>query len=241
MELSPEDKQRIESEEYRAEVRARLQGESAPVQRSNALLMIGIAVFLVIGALIVWSITNRSTTVRPKADDVGATAAKPSPLPPPVPKTRYVPVNQKIATGQIVVKARGFVQYQITITAEMVQPVLTGNFNTSGGRGRDILAAIIDDDNYANWINGHQARAYWSTPGRETTGTFEVRLPPGTYHLAFSNKFSLLADKEIFVNADLNYKKAETYYDDQTGQPLNCPVPPCTRVDPYRVNTPDAH
>jgi hypothetical protein len=90
-------------------------------------------------------------------------------------------------------------------------------------------------------FNGHQARAYWNTPGRETTGSFEVRLPPGTYHLAFSNKFSLLADKEIFLNADLNYKKAETYYDDPSAQPINCPVPPCTQATPYHANMPDVH
>jgi hypothetical protein len=249
MELSPEDKQRIEEEErrriseeqYRAEVRSKLRGETptAPVQRSNTPWLLGIALVLVIVALVAWSITN-SSNVKLKTSDVAATAPKPSPLPP-VPKTRYVPVNQKIATGQILVKARGFVQYQITITAEMVQPVLTGNFDASGGHGSDILAAIIDDDNYINWINGHQARVYWNTQGRETTGRFEVRLPPGTYHLAFSNKFSLLTDKEIFVNADLNYKKAETYYDDQAGQPVNCPVPPCTQVVPYHANMPDIH
>ncbi len=220
MELSPEDKQRIEDEErrriseeqYRAEVRSKLRGEPAtvPVQRSNTLWLLGIALALVIGGLVAWSITS-SNAVRPK-DDAAATATVPKPSPlPTIPQTRYVPVDQKIATGQIIVKARGFVQYQITITSEMVQPVLTGNFSASGGRGNDIQAAIIDDDNYANWINGHQARVYWTTQGRETTGKFEVRLPPGTYHLAFNSKFALLSDKEIFIEADLNYKKAETY------------------------------
>lgn len=156
MELSPEDKQRIEDEErrriseeqYRAEVRSRLRGDTAtvPVQRSNTPWLLGIALALVIGGLLAWSITSGSA-VRPKDDAAAtATAAKPSPLPT-IPQTRYVPVDQKIATGQIIVKARGFVQYQIAITSEMVQPVLTGNFSASGGRGNDIQAAIIDDDN----------------------------------------------------------------------------------------------
>src|SRR5580704_7682416 len=128
MELSPEDKQRIEEEErrrisedqYRAEVRSKLRGETArvPVQRSSTPWLLGIALALVIGGLVTWSITY-SSTVKPKTEDVAATAVKPSPVPP-VPRTRYIPVIQKIATGQIVVKARSVVQYQITITPEMM-------------------------------------------------------------------------------------------------------------------------
>ena len=130
----------------------------------------------------------------------------------PVPKTRYVPANQKVATGQIVVKANGYVQYRITITPEMVEPTVSGSFNASGGSGNDIQAVIADETNYTNWINGHRAQVFWGTNGKQTTGNFEVKLRPGMYYLAISNKFSAFTDKQVFLEVDLNYKRAETYY-----------------------------
>jgi hypothetical protein len=248
MELSPEDKRRIEEEErraaeerYRAEVRVKLR---PPSQRSSLLLILGAAILIVIivGA-IVWSRSKTSAIKSTaKSDDSSAAqqAAKPSPLrsSPPVPKTRYVPVDQKIVTGEITLKARGYLQYRVTVTPEMLEPTLTGNFTATGG-ANDIMAVIADETNYTNWINGHQARSFWSTQGRETTGSFEVHLSPGMYYLAFSNRFSRLTNKQVFIQADLSYKKAETYYDDQGGQPSACFVPPCTGVIPSRVRLPD--
>jgi hypothetical protein len=124
-----------------------------------------------------------------------------------------VPGTQKIATGQIVVKANGYVQYRITVTPEMVDATVTGNFNASGGAGNDIMAVIADESNYMNWINGHQAQVFWGTQGKQTTGSFEVKLAPGTYYLAFNNKFSAFTEKQVFLEVDLSYQKAETYYE----------------------------
>lgn len=132
--------------------------------------------------------------------------------PAPVAKTRYVPVSQKIATGQIIVRAKGYVQYRITITPEMLNPTVAGSFNASGGAGNDILAVIADEENYTNWINGHQAQVFWSTEGRQTTGNIAATLSPGVYYLAFSNRFSSFTGEQVFLEVDLNYKKAETYY-----------------------------
>jgi len=50
------------------------------------------------------------------------------------------------------------------------------------------------------------------TQAKETTGSMNVRLRPGMYYLAFSNKFSAFTAKQVFLDIDLNYKKAETYY-----------------------------
>lgn len=239
MELSSEEKQRIEDEErhriseeqYRAEVRAKLQVQMAS-KGSRRDWLAGVAVVLAIVALAAWSTTKSADSKRRMLGTTLKTTAAP------VLKTRYVPVAQNIAKGQITLGAGGFAQYQFTISADMLQPEFAGDFTASGGGGNDILAVIADEDNYTNWINGHQARVYWSTQGRETTGNFKVRLPPGTYHLAFSNKFSLFTPKQVSVTAYLNYQKAETYYDDPTA-PVNCPVPPCTGVTPYKVNMPD--
>ncbi len=203
--LSPEERKRIEDEErkriaeeqYRAEFRSKLQRPDATEEkRSRLLWVLGVGCMLIVGALI-WSYSSSRT--RTIHDGVTASPAA----------QHYVPMNQKIATGPIIVKAHGYVQYLITITSDMVEPMISGNFNASGGSGNDIEAAIADETNYTNWINGHQAQVFWSTGGRETTGNFRVKLQPGTYHLAFSNRFSALTDKQVFVDADLNYKKAE--------------------------------
>ena len=213
--LTPEDRQRIEEEErrkiaeeqYRAEVRAKLQGERpATWLHSPVLWIVGIGVVLIIGAFI---LTNRRS--QPKSAD-GGPAVQADSRPAPVPKTRYVPASEKVATGQIVVKAQGYVQYRLMITPEMVEPTVTGTFNASGGTGNDIQAAIADEENYTNWINGHQAQVLWGTQGRQTTGNLEVRLQPGMYYLVFSNKFSEFTDKQVFLDVDLNYKRVETYY-----------------------------
>jgi hypothetical protein len=122
-------------------------------------------------------------------------------------------VNRKIASGQISVKPGGFVEYRITIDADMVDPVISGSFNASGGSGNDITAVIADEMNYTNWINGHAARVFWGTGGKQTTGNFEVRLRPGQYYLVFSNKFSTFSEKQVFIELDLDHKRSETYYE----------------------------
>ena len=120
-------------------------------------------------------------------------------------------VTQKIATGEVVVKARGYVQYRFQITPEMRDTRISGSFNASGGSGNDVEAVIAAESEYMNWINGHQARVFYGTQGRKTTDNFDVRLGLGTYYFAVSNRFSALSDKYVFLNVDLNYSKVETY------------------------------
>lgn len=215
--LTPEERQRIEDEErkriaeeqYRAEVRARFQQPQqyapAPVEKPNRTpWILGIGAILIAGAVFL----SQSKT----SGNGGAPEAPAASAPTPVAKTRYVPATESIATGQIIVKAQGYVQYRFVITPEMVEPTVKGTFNASGGTGNDIAAVVADEMNYTNWINGHQSQVFWSTQGKETTGNFELRLKPGLYYLAFSNKFSAFTDKQVFLEANLNYKKAETYY-----------------------------
>jgi hypothetical protein len=209
--LTPEERQRIEAEEqYRAEVRARLERQPvAPIEQPSRLpWILGIGAVLIVAAAIIWSSSSK-----PKGGDDVAPAAEAPAKSAPAPKTRYMPVNQKIATGQIIVKANGYVQYRLTITPEMVDPTVTGSFNASGGSGNDIQAAIADEPNYMNWINGHPAQVFWGTQDKQTTAKFDVKLAPGMYYLVFSNKFSAFTDKQVFVEVDLNYKRAETYYE----------------------------
>lgn len=128
-------------------------------------------------------------------------------------KTRYVPVSEKIATGQITVKAGSYVQYKLKISEEMITSVLSGSFNASGGGGNDIHAYLADEMNLTNLINGHQGQVLWGTGGKLTTGKFEVPLQPGEYYLVFSNRFSTFSDKLVFLEAALNHKREEVYYE----------------------------
>jgi hypothetical protein len=130
-------------------------------------------------------------------------SAFPSPFAP-----RFVPVSQKVLNGQIIVKSGGFIQYRIQITPDMRDPHLSGRFNASGGSGNDIEVVLASEDEFTNWINGHQAKVYYSG-GKKTTDHFDVRLDPGAYILAFNNKFSLLTDKMISGDISLNYSHAE--------------------------------
>jgi len=204
--IQDEERKRIDEEEYRAEVRAKLRADhGAPPKKSNALAwVVGIGVVVIIGGAILFN-SNFAGAGGQATRTAGAS-------PEMEPKTRYVPVDQKIATGQIVVKANGYVQYRITVTPVMLEPTLTGSFTCSGGSGNDIQAVIADETNFMNWINGHQARVFWGTEGKETTGRFDVRLGLGTYYLVFSNRFSAFTDKQVFLEADLNYRKAQTYF-----------------------------
>jgi len=136
----------------------------------------------------------------------------PSSLPPrpslsSMPGVRYVSENEQIASGQVLVPHGGQVSYKITITPEMGVGRVMGSFTAAGGSGNDVDGIIAAEDGYTNWINGHQAKAFWSTQGKATTGSFDVRLNPGTYYLALSNRFSLRADKYVLLNATLAYRK----------------------------------
>ena len=210
MELTPERKQQIEEEEkqrlaeeqYRAQVRENLTaapGPSLPPPRAPELarrksrvgLLLAILAVVIVGAII---LENRNSTSAPFA-----------------PSIRYVPATQKIATGQIVVRANGYVQYRFQITPDMRSAHVSGRFNASGGTGNDIEAVITTEDEFTNWVNGHQARVFYTTQGRKTTDTFDVHLGPGTYYLAFNNRFSAFSSKEVFLEVDLNYQHMETH------------------------------
>jgi hypothetical protein len=213
--LTPEEKQRIEDEErrriaeeqYRAEVRARLQQPTTSrtnTSRGRAWLVILAVVFTVVvaAALIVLN-TRRNTDSASGASRSIGTASAPS--------VRYVPVNQKIASGQVVVKARNYVLYNIEIQPNMRDAHLSGSFTAAGGSGNDVAVVIASQPEFTNWINGHQARVFYGSEGRKTTDTFDVRLGPGVYCFAISNTFALLSDKYVALDVNLIYQKMETY------------------------------
>jgi hypothetical protein len=123
--------------------------------------------------------------------------------------TRYVPQRQDVVGGKIAIKASGLAQYPIKIQPEMYEAALKGRFASDDGG--DMIAIVAEDTEYQNWISGRPTQVLWGTENRRTSGTFDVPLRPGTYHLVFSNKFSAHSDKIVSVEAVLNFKRLETY------------------------------
>lgn len=223
MELTPEQRRRIEDEEgmrsaeehYRAQVRERLRPTNAPALPSRPLraaepeergfptgLVAGIVIAAAVATLVVVNLFNSRVQNTGAAEQARTTVT---------PRVRYVPATENIAAGQITVKARGYVTYRLNISDAMRGAHITGHFNASGGSGNDIEAVIAGENEFSNWINGHEANVFWSSGGKKTTDSFDVRLGPGTYILAFNNRFSGLTDKQVFLRVDLNYTRMETY------------------------------
>lgn len=100
----------------------------------------------------------------------------------------------KLVPAEFIVKA-GAVRYW---TFEVVKPSrVSGRFRASGGSRNDIEAVIAEWPECENWMNGNQAMVNFSS-GRVTNGRMDVRLGvPGNYCIAFSNRFSVLTDKEV--------------------------------------------
>jgi hypothetical protein len=127
------------------------------------------------------------------------------------PRVRWVPVGEKIATGQITVKSGGSVPFRIQITPEMRDAHIVGKFTASGGSKNDITAVLASEDEFTNWNNGHSATVYYSTDGKKTTDQLDVPLAPGTYIFAFSNRFSTSTDKYVMAEIELDYSRSQNY------------------------------
>jgi len=92
-------------------------------------VLAGTAVLLtLVGIVIVFNNLNHQSKSRADGAPTG-----PTPAATPLPKFRHVPVHEKIATGQVVVRANGWVQYRMIVNPEMQEPTVTGSFKTHEG------------------------------------------------------------------------------------------------------------
>jgi predicted nucleic acid-binding Zn ribbon protein len=108
-----------------------------------------------------------------------------------------VPATNKLFGGQFVVKAGGYVTNTFSVEAGMQNFRVAGRYQAVGGTGNDIQAVLATEEEFQNWVNGHEAKVFYST-AQTTTGNLNIGpLAPGRYVLAFSNRFSLLTDKNV--------------------------------------------
>jgi hypothetical protein len=114
-------------------------------------------------------------------------------------------MSSTLFTGQTVVKANGYVTKKFTVEPGMQDFHVVGQFNASGGAGNDIQVVLTDEDEFQNWVNGHEAKVFYSTK-QITTGKLDVGpLEPGRYVLAFSNTFSAFTDKYVFAEIEARW------------------------------------
>lgn len=127
----------------------------------------------------------------------------PQPPPPPIPQPHFV----AIANGAAVVAAASYSWYTFVVPPNAGLIAINGRFVATGGTGNDIVCYILDDDGFANFKNGHAARAYFNS-GKMTQGPIAgANLPAGTYYLVLDNRYSLITPKAVQINATLSYKQ----------------------------------
>jgi predicted nucleic acid-binding Zn ribbon protein len=139
----------------------------------------------------------------------GTSVSNPS-SPPPVaflsPAPVLLPATQNLFTGQITVRPGGYVSNTFTVQPGMLNFHVVGQFSASGGLGNDIQVVLADPNQFQDWINGHPATVFYST-NKETTEHFDIGpLGQGQYIFAFSNKFSIFAQKQVFTQVDANWQ-----------------------------------
>jgi hypothetical protein len=96
--------------------------------------------------------------------------------------------------------------FKLIVPQGATSVLLHGNFTASGGLSNDIEVFVMPESDFVNWQNGHNAKTLYNS-GRVTVGTLDVNLPAdaGTYYLVFSNKSSLLTQRNVLVDAALTY------------------------------------
>ncbi len=104
------------------------------------------------------------------------------------------PPARWIVNNQIAVEPGTYRYFPFDVNAENIR--IYGKYRAQGGSRNDIICALLDADNFENFRNGNEYRAYHLSP-RQTVGTIDVRLGQGEYRLIFSNVFSIVSNKIV--------------------------------------------
>lgn len=109
-----------------------------------------------------------------------------------------------VVKGSIVIFGGQYADYVFSVSQDMKNARLKGNFSsTSGG---DLCVLVLDDLNFRNWRAGGEAKAWYSS-GQVVVGNIDLPLAvPDTYHLVFSNAHSWITKKTVDVSIDLQFQ-----------------------------------
>ncbi|MFZ2036196.1 MAG: hypothetical protein WAU62_04690 [Dehalococcoidales bacterium] len=96
--------------------------------------------------------------------------------------------------------------YTFIIAKNMTAASVTGYFNCTGGSPNLIEVYLMNDATYAKWLKnpGGQSTILYDSEEMSAGALNQTNLPPGTYHLVFSNKSSD-ATQDVVTKIDLNW------------------------------------
>jgi len=171
MELTPEEKLRIEGEErrrvseeqYRAEVRAKLQGESAPIKQSPFLWVMGVGVIVVTSAIVLSSTLGRKSTPTSEGTDMKERCAA---------MESWIPANGIVtpADARFIQRCQALGLYRDTTPTPAARP--RSNSASNAAYNQQLCSAAYGDTHNKSFIE--------ETQDQRTMAAFCIAL--GLYH-----------------------------------------------------------
>jgi hypothetical protein len=106
----------------------------------------------------------------------------------------------------ITVAAETNQNYTFSIAKNMTAAGVSGYFNCAGGSPNLIEVYLMNDATYAKWLKnpGGQSTILYDSEEMSAGELNKTNLPPGTYHLIFSNKATDSA-QEVVTKIDLTW------------------------------------
>ncbi len=149
---------------------------------------------LIVGIIVVAYLRNESANRDAAVRQRTATIAQSEPVTQPQTYQLRQPERVTIVDKTFPVAAQKYVYYTIPLKADLNH--LTGHFTAQGG-SNDIEVLVLDQDEFTNFSNGHNAKTFYNSGGYITTGSIDLRLPSGTYYVVFNNARAMLTNKVI--------------------------------------------
>jgi hypothetical protein len=165
------------------------------------MFLAGLVVAGVIALAVLAVYRNVDSQRASETTNAGAATAQTAPAPP-----QPQPHSVSVVNTALTVDPASYASYHFEVPANAKRVTLNGHFTATGGSGNDIQVFLLNEDEFVNMKNGHDAQTAYNS-GKVTQATIAVPLPetPMTYHLVFDNRFSLLTPKAVQVNATLDY------------------------------------
>lgn len=128
--------------------------------------------------------------------------------PTPTPTLTFTNFQKILINQNITLKAGNYYEVPFTVNiATMLNVQVVGSFKALGGSGNDIDAYIMTDSQLQSWLKGQKAVGIYVS-GRVSSADLTVPiLTSGTYHLVFSNDFSILSAKVVSANIILKWQE----------------------------------
>jgi hypothetical protein len=155
-------------------------------KKRNLIGALGLAVVV----LVVVILANSGDSPAPPVEQSAVSAA-----PPPPPPT----VTQLVADEEITIPAGSYQAFPWDATLQQPRCHVTGHIEVTDGGSKDVQVFVMGKDDYQNFANGHEARAFFQTD-KATAVTLDANTSqPGPMVIAVSNAFSAITDKKVRI------------------------------------------